>query len=181
MASQADNEVVEILLRQHAEIRGLLGRMDTSVDESSFGELVRLLAVHETAEEEVVYPSLRRSDPDVSSAIDLRIAEEERAKADLAELEDMTVESPEFPATFAFFRRAVEIHAEAEELSLFPALSSRDVDELVRMGKLLRLAESVAPTHPHPNVPSTATANLLVGPFVAVADRVRDAIRARAS
>jgi hemerythrin superfamily protein len=178
MATQPDREVVEILLGQHAEIRNLLHQVEKGSDESSFAELVRLLAVHETAEEEVVYPSLRRSDPAVSSAIDLRVTEEQRAKADLADLEEMTVESPDFAAAFAFFRRAVELHAEAEEVSLFPALSGRDADELVRMGKLLRLAESVAPTHPHPNVPSSATANIVVGPFLAVADRVRDALRA---
>lgn len=177
MATQADREVVEILLGQHAEIRNLLQLVETGSDESNFAELVRLLAVHETAEEEIVYPSLR-SDAAVSSAIDLRLTEEERAKADLANLEEMTVESPDFAAAFAFFRRDMEIHAEAEEVSVFPALSSRDDDELVRMGKLLRLAESVAPAHPHPDAPSTATENIVVGPFAAVADRVRDALRA---
>jgi hemerythrin superfamily protein len=176
MATEADREVVEILLGQHAEIRDLLSRVEKSSDESEFAQLVRLLAVHETAEEEVVYPSLRRSDPAASSAIDLRVTEEERAKTDLANLEAMTVESPDFAAAFAFFRRDVESHAEAEEVSVFPALSSRGVDELVRMGKLLRLAASVAPTHPDPNAPSTATAD--IGPFAAVADRVRDALRA---
>jgi hemerythrin superfamily protein len=178
MATQADHEVVEILLGQHAEIRDLLYRVEKSGDQSIFEELVRLLAVHETAEEEVVYPSLRRSDPAVSSAIDLRVTEEERAKADLANLEGMTVEAEDFAAAFAFFRRDVESHTEAEEASIFPALSGQDDDELVRIGKLLRLAESVAPTHLHPDEPSADTANIVLGPFVAVADRVRDALRA---
>jgi hemerythrin superfamily protein len=178
MATQADREVVEILLGQHAQIRDLLYEVEKSGDESAFAELVRLLAVHETAEEEVVYPSLRRSDPAVSNAIDLRVAEEERAKADLANLEEMTVESPDFAEVFAFFRRDVETHTEAEELSIFPALSNQDVDELARMGRLLRLAESVAPTHDQPHVPSAATETVGGGPFIAVADRVRDALRA---
>jgi hypothetical protein len=89
----------------------------------------------------------------------------------------MAVESPDFAAAFAFFHRDVEIHAEAEQVSLFPALSGRDVDELVHMGKLLRLTESVAPTHPDPNAPSAAPANIVAGSFAAVADRLRDALR----
>jgi hemerythrin superfamily protein len=178
MATQTDREVVEMLLRQHNEIRNLLYVVEKGGDEAAFAELVRLLAVHETAEEEVVYPWLRRADPAVSSAIDLRVTEEERAKADLANLEEMTIESPDFAEAFAFFRRDVESHTEAEELSIFPALSSRDDDELVRVGKLLQVAEGVARTDPHPDVPSAATANIVVGPFAAVADRVRDALRA---
>jgi hemerythrin superfamily protein len=177
MGTQADHEVVEILLSQHAEIRDLLYQVEKSGEHGVFEELVRLLAVHETAEEEVIYPSLRASDSSVNSAIDLRVTEEERAKAELANLEQMTVEAEDFAAAFAFFRRDVESHTEAEEASIFPALSSRDVDELARMGKLLRLAESVAPTRLHPDEPSTAS-DTVVGPFAAVADRVRDALRA---
>ncbi len=39
----------------------------------------------------------------------------------------------------------------------------------------LKAAEATAPTHPHPGTES-ATANAAVGPFAAIADRVRDAM-----
>jgi hypothetical protein len=35
----------------------------------------------------------------------------------------------------------------------------------------------MAPTRPHPHAPSSATGNLIVGPPLAVFDRIRDAIR----
>src|SRR2546421_149069 len=38
------------------------------------------------------------------------------------------------------------------------------------------IAERVAPTHPHPHGPETALGNLMVGPFVAMVDKVRDKI-----
>lgn len=45
------------------------------------------------------------------------------------------------------------------------------------MAATARIAESVAPTRPHPGVES-ATANLVLGPPIAIMDRARDAIRA---
>ena len=44
------------------------------------------------------------------------------------------------------------------------------------MGEAILIAETVAPTHPHPHGPQTALGNLVFGPFVAIADRVRDKI-----
>lgn len=181
MSSQTDQDVVTMLLDQHARIRALLQSISASPDDSSFQELVRLLAVHETAEEEVVYPSLRRSDPDLADSIEQRKEEENAAKSELAELEKLERSSPQFAAAFPLFRRAVEDHAAAEERTLFPALGARDEPELRRMGTALRIAEAIAPTHPHPNAPQSAAGNLIVGPFVAIADRVRDALRARSA
>ncbi len=37
-------------------------------------------------------------------------------------------------------------------------------------------AKAVAPTHPHPNVPSEPPGNLIVGVPVALLDRMRDAL-----
>ena len=43
------------------------------------------------------------------------------------------------------------------------------------MGRAAKLAETIAPTRPHPGVESQV-ANLLAGPFAAMLDRPRDAI-----
>jgi hypothetical protein len=44
------------------------------------------------------------------------------------------------------------------------------------MAATARVAESIAPTRPHPGVESAA-ANLVLGPPTAIMDRTRDAIR----
>jgi hypothetical protein len=82
----------------------------------------------------------------------------------------------------AAFRHAVERHAEGEEHDIFPVLNAH-VDWAKRrsMRKTLEVAEKVAPTHPHPHGPSSTAGNLIVGPFVANADRVRDALHKEAS
>ncbi len=72
----------------------------------------------------------------------------------------------------------VASHAQLEEREIFPRLrESHSREELERMAKGVQAAEAVAPTHPHPRGPESAVGNVVVGPFVAVADRVRDAIR----
>jgi hypothetical protein len=48
------------------------------------------------------------------------------------------------------------------------------------MATAVRLAESAAPTHPHPGV-ELAGSTVLAGPFAAMLDRARDAIRMGAS
>ncbi|NUP65917.1 MAG: hemerythrin domain-containing protein, partial [Nonomuraea sp.] len=58
-----DNDVVDLLVRQHEEIRSLFTEVENAAPEDkaeAFRRLVRLLAVHETAEEEIVHPYARR-------------------------------------------------------------------------------------------------------------------------
>jgi hypothetical protein len=45
------------------------------------------------------------------------------------------------------------------------------------MRKVFMLVEQLAPTHAHRHAPESALGNLLVGPFVSIVDRTRDAIR----
>ena len=40
-------------------------------------------------------------------------------------------------------------------------------------------AKKVVPTHPHPLVPGTATAQLVAGPWAATVDKVRDLLGGR--
>jgi Rho termination factor, N-terminal domain len=74
-------------------------------------------------------------------------------------------------------RKAVLDHAEHEEQEEFPRLrSSLSPVQLEAMGVAARVAEAMAPTHPHPEVNYLA-ANLMVGPMLAFADRTRDLVR----
>jgi hypothetical protein len=69
-------------------------------------------------------------------------------------------------------------HADAEEGEELPALrTAADDDTRRRMAKIYHMAKTVAPTHAHKMAPESATGNVLIGPVVALMDRVRDAIR----
>jgi hypothetical protein len=45
------------------------------------------------------------------------------------------------------------------------------------MGDAMRMAKRVAPTHPHPNAPSTPPGNIVAGLAVSVIDKIRDVAR----
>ena len=112
--------------------------------------------------------------------MEARLAEEAQAKRDLADLEKLGPDGDGFGVKLLAFRRAVEGHAAAEEESeLFPVLEARlDPDELARMADEVEVAEAMAPTHAHPHGPTSGIGNQLIGPFVAMVDKVRDKLAA---
>lgn len=171
---------MEVVLDQHQHARDLFARLDTATAENSqdvFDQLLRLLAVHETAEEEVIYPALRRI-PGGDPVADARAHEEDRAKKALSHLERIGTHSDEFRPRLLEFRDMVLAHAEREEQEALPLLRENiEPEQLRQMGASFLLAEAMAPTHPHPHSPESAVGNLLTGPFLAMVDRVRDAIR----
>lgn len=173
------NDVVSLLIKQHSQIRDMFAEVklaQSGEKQKAFDRLVRLLAVHETAEEEVVHP-LTRTAPGGSGVADDRLTEEHDAKEKLKELEKIGVEGEGFDELLEVLRHEVLEHARAEERYEFTQLRRRTSPaQLVTLAMAVRAAEATAPTHPHPGVES-ATANLMLGPFVAVADRVRDALR----
>ena len=172
-------DVVAFLKAQHEEIKRLFATVaDASGPEreEQFTALRRLLAVHETAEEEIVHPRARHELDGGEQIVAARLNEEHQAKEALSKLEKLDVGSPEFTSAFATLRRDVEAHAQAEETQEFARLAAElDDGQLARMRRAVELAESMAPTRPHPGVESRA-ANMLAGPFAMMLDRARDAI-----
>ncbi|MET9067091.1 hemerythrin domain-containing protein [Streptosporangium sandarakinum] len=175
-----ENDVVDLLLRQHSMIRDMFDEVEKApADEraEAFRSLVRLLAVHETAEEEIVHPYARRKLDDGDAVVDDRLKEENEAKRLLMRMEEAGVEAPGFLADLTLLRGAVLAHAENEERHEFAALRARTSEaERRAMAAGVKAAEAMAPTHPHAGVES-ATKNLLVGTPVAIMDRARDVIR----
>ena len=170
---------------QHEEVKQLFEQLaapGAASKSEAFQCLVRLLAVHETAEEEIVYPAVRAKADNTATVVDARLKEEAEAKQKLSELEKLGVDAPGFDQKLAIFRDAVLRHAEAEESTIFPTVrAGMSPEQSTMMVRALEVAEKLAPTHPHPHGPESATGNLLVGPFVAIADRVRDTLKKRAS
>jgi hypothetical protein len=177
-AAVHDEDVISILVSQHAHIRELfaqVGAAEGDAKQHAFDDLRALLAVHETAEELVVRPVSKEAAG--ASVAEARNREEKEANKVLEELEKMDVSKPEFAAKFTAFEQSVLDHAEREESEEFPAVrSSRSGEELARMGKIVRSVEKFAPTHPHSWAAGSPAAQMVLGPFAAIVDRVRDAI-----
>jgi hemerythrin superfamily protein len=175
-----ETDVVDLLLRQHAVIRNLFDEVENApADERGepFRRLVRLLAVHETAEEELVHPYARRKIDGGEAVVADRLQEENSAKQMLTQLDRMGPDDPKFMQTLDILRLAVLAHARAEERYEFVRLRARTTEaERHVMAVAVKMAESMAPTHPHAGLESAAE-NLLFGPPMAIMDRARDVIR----
>jgi hypothetical protein len=179
-----DVDVVDLLLTQHARIEELFTLVAGSSGDTrreAFEDLVQLLAIHETAEEEVVHPLAREIVGDFDAVVDERLEEERQAKEMLKRLVDGDLDDEAFLTTLLLLRNAVLTHARHEERYEFPYLRAKVSKTRLRaLATAVRAAEAVAPTRPHPGVES-ATANVVGGPLLAVADRARDLIRDKMS
>jgi hemerythrin superfamily protein len=175
-----DTDVVALLMRQHGDIRNLFDEVEAATGDErrdAFRRLVRLLAVHETAEEEVVHPFVRHGVPGGEQVVQDRLAEERAAKEELAALDEMDTDAPEFLPRLMRLRTDVQEHARAEERYEFTHIRrSTDVTNLAAMAKAVKAAEAMAPTHPHPGVESAAK-NMALGPVAALMDRTKDMVR----
>lgn len=179
---QSTDDVVKFLKDQHNLIKDMfdevLSASDPKAREKAFTDLRQLLAVHETAEEMVVHPRVRREVATGDEIVDARLHEEHEAKQKLSKLESLDVASKEFIDELTKFRDDVVEHAEHEENEEFNKLERKlDSGDRERMAKAVLAAEAIAPTRPHPGVES-AKANFAVGPFASMLDRARDAIGA---
>ncbi|HKC27415.1 MAG TPA: hemerythrin domain-containing protein [Jatrophihabitans sp.] len=172
-------DVVSFLKAQHEQVKSMFEQVIATRGaerEQAFFELRRMLAVHETAEEEIVHPRAKREIENGEAIVEARLKEEHEAKEVLSELEKLDVDSTEFETKFRTFQQNVLQHAEAEESQEFSKLQSElDEDQLKRMRNAAKIAETLAPTRPHPGVESPAE-NMIAGPFAAMLDRARDAI-----
>lgn len=181
MLVQSPEEVVAFLKAQHNLIEDMfeevLHASDPKAREEPFVELRQLLAVHETAEEMVVHPRVRREADSGDGIVDARLREEHEAKELLSQIEKLDITSQQFIDEVTKLRDAVLDHARHEEDEEFPVLQREvDANDLKRMGSAVRAAEAIAPTRPHPGVES-AKLNFAVGPFASMLDRARDLIQ----
>jgi hemerythrin superfamily protein len=176
-----EEDVVDLLLAQHAQVEQLFLLVIGSTGQTrrdAFDDLVKLLAAHETAEEEVLHPLARTLPGGGGDAmVDERLDEERQAKETLKTLVQGGVDADGFDTGIILLRDAVLAHARHEERYEFPLLRQHvPADRLRTLAAAVRTAEATAPTRPHPSA-QTAKGNLAAGPALAVIDRVRDAVR----
>lgn len=174
-------EITELLTNDHREVDELfrryhLSQRDDSIEELT-KEIVHELSVHAAVEEIFVYPLIRATVDGGSDLANEAIDEHQEVKRLLADLEKLEAGSAEHSKTMEQVIEAVRHHVEEEEAELFPKLRD-NANESTRdnLGAVVEQAKSTVPTHPHPLVPGTATAQLVAGPWAAAVDKVRDLV-----
>ena len=142
MMIESPDEVVAFLKAQHNLIEDMFDEVllasDPEAREKPFAALRQLLAAHETAEEMLVHPRVRREADAGNAIVDARLKEEHDAKELLSQIEKLDITSQHFIDELTTLRQAVLEHAENEEIDEFPYLETGlDVNELKRMCEAL--------------------------------------------
>jgi hemerythrin superfamily protein len=177
-AQLPDDDIIGILLSQHARIRDLFDDLSTAQGDAKkekFEELRALLAVHETAEEMILRPVAKQEVGE--QEVQARNNEEAEANKVLAALEKMDINGAQFDTKLGELQQSVSVHAENEENEEFPAIRQNcSTEQRQKMGKRLLAAEKTAPTHPHPTAAGSPAAQWTAGPFASLLDRAKDAL-----
>jgi hemerythrin superfamily protein len=170
-------DVISAIKQDHRRVEDLFDQYTSSgaaADKEAVFEQIRTaLAQHAAAEEILVYPTVRTTSgrDDAKHAID----EHQTIKRILADLDKLDASDADHAAKVTELQQAVMHHVEEEEGQLLPDLAAgTEPKRLEQMGDLFESMKPLLPTHSHPNVPGTATAQLMAGPLASVADRIRD-------
>lgn len=171
-------DVIESLVQDHRRLDQLFEQYRSGGGagaEDTAREIIRELSIHAALEEQIVYPVLRASVEAGSEKADHSIDAHQQVKRLLADMEKLETGSAEHDDRFEALVAAIEEHVTEEEEELFPQLrSALEAERLQQMGALVERARGLMPTHPHPNVPGTATAQLAAAPLASMADHIRD-------
>jgi hemerythrin superfamily protein len=122
-----DSDVTNVVLAQHKEVAQ---RLDAVLNAApggravEFDSLAALLGVHETAEETIIYPVLRKLGDEGTRVADARTHEEDAAKEILTKLKGLDADAEDFTALFKEFSSKVHEHAASEEGEVLPLLTS---------------------------------------------------------
>jgi Hemerythrin HHE cation binding domain len=202
-------DAIEILQRDHDEIRRLLAAVETSLlaaarsvagagaagagaaagaraGDGRLAALVEQVIIdesgHEAIEEQYFWPLVRRRVHDGARLADQAISQEQEAKQVLARLERHDSRDAGYGALIRRFLVVGRAHIDFEETQVWPGVRlALSEQELDDLGEQLEQGKRLAPTRPHPNMPPTAEVLKVVAPIAAATDWIRDVLGGRRS
>lgn len=134
-------EVAGAVTAQHGMIRAAFHSAKTGSDESQEAatkRLLRLLAMHEAAEQLTVHPALAHAGSGPVGVGDDRIAEERQTVQLIERLQEFGHGSYEYNMQLALIEEAVTHHATAEEASELPLFSDLSATERLTIWQALQ-------------------------------------------
>jgi hemerythrin-like domain-containing protein len=178
--------VIEVLEHDHREVEHMFAEIEAlptgehdrlgTLAEQVVTELVR----HSVAEEEYLYPAVRKHLPGGDELADHEIAEHAEAEQTMKRVERLEPSDPDFIVQITTLMEQIRHHVQEEEGQLFPALAAAcDRSDLEDLGEQVQRAKKVAPTRPHPSAPDRPPLNKLLGLGTGLVDRIRDSLTGR--
>ncbi|GGR96291.1 hemerythrin [Streptomyces humidus] len=177
--------VIQELTADHREVDELFAQIEALPEaDPQRRELADRLTMelirHSVAEEEHLYPTVRRYVDGGDDLADKELTDHAEAEHLLKELESCRPGDGRFDALILRLKTSVTAHVDDEENQLFPLLADVcSADALEELGERVRSAKRHAPTRPHPSAPDTPPANKLLAPGAGMVDRLRDMLTGR--
>lgn len=178
-------DVIELLEHDHREVEEMFAQFERASDakdkEALRDKIIIELVRHAEAEEQAVYPTIRKVIDNGDQIVEHEIDEHSQAERIMKELDRMKSDDPQFGVLMQQLMAAIKQHVQEEESEVFPQFRDKvDASELETLGKTVKALKKVLPTHPHPMAPDHPPFNALLSPGAALVDRVRDMLSSRA-
>jgi hypothetical protein len=186
---ELSTDVLHVLGRDHNLVRALAKQLaaipshttgGTPEDESQRKSIVDMITVrlsrHEAAEQELLWPAVRRVLPDGEEWADGALEQEQEGKDTLTALGKLEPDTDEFDSLVEQLVAQLRKHV-AYEAEVFRRLrEAMPEEDREKLGKRVLKAENRAPTRPHPHAPKEpGIAVKAAGAVAAPMDKARDA------
>jgi hemerythrin superfamily protein len=177
-------DVIELLEHDHREVEQMFAefeRATSAEDKRAIADKVIIeLVRHSEAEEQAVYPLMRKQIDGGKELVDHELHEHAEAEKIMKQLDSMDPSDPQFGVLMSQLKTAILAHVQEEEGETFPkfrqAVGKKELD---RLGAVVKGLKKIVPTHPHPMAPDKPPFNALLAPGAALVDRVRDMLSGR--
>lgn len=185
-------DVLMVLTRDHNKVRALSKQLSaipghkkggSLEDESQRKSIVDMITVrlsrHEAAEEELLWPTVRKALPDGDEWAEGALQQEREGKQTLAALAGLEPDTDQFDSLVEQLTAQLRKHV-AYETEVFRRLREAMPDaDRENLGKQVIEAEKRAPTRPHSKAPRQPAAAGKAAGAAAAADKARDAVTGR--
>ena len=178
---QGGPNMLDLLDEDHQQLADLCDRLSLEGTQRDVEDvLVATLSRHLSAEEQYLYPTVRRVLPDGAPIAADEVAADNELLIALRRLHVTPAQDEAYRATLQMVTEHLRRHTHRTADQVFPRLREHCTgNELIRLGNRVQIARGAAPTRPHPNTPATPPLNKLVDPALAVVDKVRDVLTRR--
>jgi hypothetical protein len=187
--SGSSTDVVLVLTREHNKVRALLKELSaipghkkggSAEDRSQRKSIVDMITVrlsqHEAAEEELLWPTVRKTLPDGDQWADGALEQEQEGKETLTALGKLEPDTDDFDSLVEQLEAQCRKHVAYEYQVFLRLREAMPAGEREKLGKKVLRASKHAPTRPHRHAPKEPGAAVrAAGGAAAAVDKARDA------
>jgi hemerythrin superfamily protein len=183
MTTAHKHDLIDDIITDHREVEAVFNQIQAGGDDGKrdlVEHVITELVRHSVAEEQYLYPTVRRVLPNGDQLADHELKEHAEAEEVMKAIEKTDAQDPSFDELVGKLIEDIRHHVQEEESDLLPKLRTAcDAAELDELGEKFETSKKMAPTRPHPSAPDRPPANKILGPGVGLIDRMRDAITGR--